>query len=460
MASYVTSPRKKSANRDSLSKTVHAISYATAVPVTDQSRNSYTLPSSPKPRQSSSGGSYVSQNEIASRRNSGGSYVSQNEIAARRNSGGFVSPKVVIAARRDSKEQYGISQSMHVSSLASYSSIDYDPYKKYKNPAANGGANPQISPKNTTPGYGVPTIVGPLSRNLSTDSIDELGQGPPVAPNLGMERKVSAMTSATFDWGPTNGLVSVGDPVKCHKVDYEIKGHGMQMVEIELDPDETCIAEAGAMMFIDDYIFFDTKLGCGSEPKKGFFKKLVAAGGRIRAGESLFLTHFTNKGLEKARVAFGAPFPGVVVPINLAEMPSEKITCQRDAFLCAAYGTKVTCSFNKRIGNGFFGGEGFVLQKLEGDGMAFLHASGHIIKRELNRGRIRMDTGCLVAFSSGIDFEIEAVKGLKSMYFSGDGCVLAILKGTGTIWMQSLPFSRIADRIQRNASHFRSDESG
>lgn len=473
MASYVTKPRKKSATRDSLSKTVHAISYATAVPVTGQSRNSYTgqsrnsytLPSSPKPRQSVSGGSYVSQNEIASRRNSGGSYVSEDEIAARRNSGGFVSPKVVIAARRDSKEQYGISQSMHVRS------IDYDPYKKYKNPAANGGANPQISPLNTTPGYGVPKIVGPLSRVLSTNSIhsiDELAEGPPLAPNLGMERivsamssrRVSAMSSATFDWGPTNGLVSVGDPVKCHKVDYEIKGHGMQMVEIELDPDETCIAEAGAMMFMDDYIFFDTKLGCGSEPKKGFFKKLVAAGGRIRAGESLFLTHFTNKGLEKARVAFGAPFPGVVVPINLAEMPSEQITCQRDAFLCAAYGTKVTCSFNKRVGSGFFGGEGFVLQKLEGDGMAFLHASGHIIKKELNRGRIRMDTGCLVAFSSGIDFEIEAVKGLKSMYFSGDGCVLAILKGTGTIWMQSLPFSRIADRIQRNASHFRSDESG
>jgi len=161
---------------------------------------------------------------------------------------------------------------MHVRSLESYSSIDYDPYKKYKNPAANGGANPQISPLTTTPGYGVPKIVGPLSRNLSTDSIDELAQGPPVVPNLGMERKVSAMTSATFDWGPTNGLVSVGDPVKCHKVDYEIKGQGMQMVEIELDPDETCIAEAGAMMFIDDYIFFDTKLGCGSEPKKGFFK--------------------------------------------------------------------------------------------------------------------------------------------------------------------------------------------
>jgi uncharacterized protein (TIGR00266 family) len=261
----------------------------------------------------------------------------------------------------------------------------------------------------------------------------------------------------TYDAGATTGLISEGDPVICHKIDYEIKGTGMQMVEIELDPDESCIAEAGAMMFLEDYIFFDTKLGDGSEPKKGFFKKLVSAGGRIMAGEPLFLTHFTNKGHEKARVAFGAPYPGVVVPINLAELPLGKITCQRDAFLCAAYGTKVTCSFNKRIGSGFFGGEGFVLQKLEGDGMVFIHASGHIIKRELNRGRVRLDAGCLVAYTSGIDFEIEAVKGLKSMYFSGEGSHLAILKGTGTVWMQSLPFSRIADRIHRNSSHFGSN---
>jgi len=415
-------------------------------------------------------------------------------------------------ARRRSKEQYGISSSVHVSSSfntsnsslnMSQASIDYDPYQKYQNPAANGGAKPQVSPINSNPGYGVPpspgsmrnvgvppspgsmryvgvpTSAGSLHKNSvmnrvrSTESMDEIGEfaeGLPnvpnlgmsqrinTTPNLGMSQRISTIPSAEF--GPTNGLVSEGDPVRCHKIDYEIKGQGMQMVEIELDPDETCIAEAGAMMFIEEYIYFDTKLGDGTEPKKGFFKKLVAAGGRIMAGDSLFLTHFTNKGLDKSRVAFGAPFPGVIVPINLAEMPSEKITCQRDSFLCAAYGTKVTCSFNKRIGSGFFGGEGFVLQKLEGDGMAFLHASGHIIKRELDRGRIRLDTGCLVAFSSGIDFEIEAVKGLKSMYFSGDGCFLAILKGTGTIWMQSLPISRIADRIQRNASHFRSDESG
>lgn len=272
----------------------------------------------------------------------------------------------------------------------------------------------------------------------------------PVATPVGFKHPVR--NSATYQGGPTHGLVSEGNPVRCHKIDYEIKGHEMQLVEIELDPTETVIAEAGAMMFIEDNIAFKAKFGDGSEPKKGFFGKLMAAGGRILTGESLFITHFINEGQNKARVAFGAPYPGSIIPVNLAKMPGQKITCQRDAFLCAAFGTKLKMTFNKKIGSGFFGGEGFIMQQLDGDGMAFIHAGGTIIRRELNNERIRLDTGCLVAFTpEGIDFDITMVKGMKSMFFGGEGMFLAVLKGTGTVWMQSLPFSRMADRIVQSA---------
>jgi len=224
----------------------------------------------------------------------------------------------------------------------------------------------------------------------------------------------------------------------------------MQLVEVELDPSETVIAEAGAMMFLDEGIDFKVKLGDGSEPKKGFFKKLLSAGGRLLTGESLFLTHFQNKGQQKARVAFAAPYPGTIIPVNLAATGG-KIICQKDAFLCAAFGTKLAIHFNKRIGGGLFGGEGFILQKLKGDGMAFIHAGGTVIRRELRGEKLRLDTGCLVAFTEGINFDIQFVPGLKSILFGGEGLFLATLQGTGTVWLQSLPFSRMADRIIQSA---------
>jgi uncharacterized protein (TIGR00266 family) len=250
----------------------------------------------------------------------------------------------------------------------------------------------------------------------------------------------------------TTGLLTQqGNPVKCHKVDYEIKGNDCQLVEIQLDPSETVIAEAGAMMYLDDNIDFKVKFGDGSNPSQGFFSKLMSAGGRILTGESLFLTHFTNRGSIPARVAFAAPYPGTILAIDMQLLNNQTLICERDAFLAAAMGTKVSVHFHKKFGAGLFGGEGFILQKLKGDGMAFIHAGGTIIKRELRGERVRVDTGCLVAFTDGISYEITRVPGLMSMVFGGEGIFLASLQGTGTVWLQSLPFSRMCDRILANA---------
>ncbi|MDD9938414.1 MAG: TIGR00266 family protein [Myxococcales bacterium] len=238
--------------------------------------------------------------------------------------------------------------------------------------------------------------------------------------------------------------------MKCHEVDYEIIGDDLQLVEVELDPGETVIAEAGAMNYMEEGIDFESKMGDGSEPEKGFFGKLFDAGKRVVTGESIFLTHFTHRGEGKKRVAFAAPYPGSIVPVNMAEV-GESLICQKDSFLCAALGTKVSIHFNQKIGTGLFGGEGFILQKLEGDGMAFVHAGGTIVKKELRGERLRVDTGCLVAFTSGIEYGIERAGGLKSMMFGGEGLFLATLSGHGTVWLQSLPFSRLADRILANA---------
>jgi uncharacterized protein (TIGR00266 family) len=234
--------------------------------------------------------------------------------------------------------------------------------------------------------------------------------------------------------------------VRCHKVDYEIIGDDLQLVEIELDPGETVIAEAGAMTYMEDGIAFESKMGDGSEPEKGFFGKLFSAGKRMIAGESLFITHFTQRGSGKSRVAFAAPYPGQIIAVDMAQIGGELI-CQKDTFLCAALGTKVSVAFAQKLGAGFFGGEGFILQKLEGDGMAFMHAGGTIVQKQLKGGTLRLDTGCLVAFTPGIDYDIERAGNLKSMVFGGEGLFLATLKGTGTVWVQSMPFSRLADRI-------------
>lgn len=238
--------------------------------------------------------------------------------------------------------------------------------------------------------------------------------------------------------------------MRCHEVDYEIFGSEMQLVEIELDPGETVVAEAGAMTYMEEGISFETKMGDGSEPDQGLMGKLFSAGKRMVTGESVFTTHFTNQGRGKQRVSFAAPYPGNIVALNMAQL-GERVTCQKDAFLCAALGTKIDIAFNRKLGTGLFGGEGFILQTLEGDGMAFIQAGGTVIRKELNGETLRVDTGCLVGFTDGIDYDIERAGSLKSMVFGGEGLFLATLKGTGTVWLQSLPFSRMADRIIASA---------
>ncbi len=237
----------------------------------------------------------------------------------------------------------------------------------------------------------------------------------------------------------------------CHEVDYEIVGDDMQMVIVELDPGETVVAEAGAMTYMEEGIQFETKMGDGSEPEQGFFGKLLSAGKRAITGESIFMTHFTHTGINKSHVAFAAPYPGKIIPIDLATLAGNDLIAQKDAFLCAALGTKVTVSFRKKIATGIFGGEGFILQKLVGDGMAFIHAGGTVIERELNNETLRVDTGCLVAFEPHIEYNIERAGNLKSMFFGGEGLFLATLRGTGRIWLQSLPFARLAGRVLLNA---------
>ncbi len=234
--------------------------------------------------------------------------------------------------------------------------------------------------------------------------------------------------------------------MKSHEIDYVILGDDMQAVEIELDPGETVIAEAGVMNYLEEGISFQSKMGDGSEPSQGFMGKLFGAGKRMLAGESMMITHFTNTGAGKQKVCFAAPYPGKIIPLDLAQLGGE-ILVQRDGFLCAALGTKLDIAFTQKLGAGFFGGEGFILQRMQGNGKVFVHACGTIIKKELRGQTLRVDSGCLVAFTPGIDYSIARAGNLKSMVFGGEGLFLATLKGTGTVWLQSLPFSRLANRI-------------
>ena len=238
--------------------------------------------------------------------------------------------------------------------------------------------------------------------------------------------------------------------MRCHEVDYEIIGDDLQVVEVELDPGETVIAEAGAMNWMDDGISFEAKMGDGSQPDEGLMGKLFSAAKRTITGESIFMTHFTNTVSDKRRVAFAAPYPGKIIPIDMTTIGGELI-CQKDAFLCAALGTQVSIAFAKRLGTGFFGGEGFILQRLLGDGMAFVHAGGTIVKKMLNNEVIKIDTGCIAAFTSGLDYDIQRAGNLKSMFFGGEGLFLTTLRGTGTVYLQSLPFSRLANRVLQHA---------
>lgn len=232
-----------------------------------------------------------------------------------------------------------------------------------------------------------------------------------------------------------------------HEIDYKLYGDDMQFVEIGLDYGESVVAEAGALMYMEQGIQMETVFGDGSQSNSGLMGKLMGAGKRIITGESLFMTVFTNGDSINRKVSFAAPYPGKIIPLDLKDY-GNRIICQKDAFLCAAKGVSVGIAFQRKLGTGFFGGEGFIMQKLEGDGLSFLHAGGTIIKKDLVPGEtLRVDTGCLVAITQNINYDIQFVGGIKSAIFGGEGLFFATVSGPGTVWLQSLPFSRMADRI-------------
>lgn len=232
-----------------------------------------------------------------------------------------------------------------------------------------------------------------------------------------------------------------------HEIDYRIFGEEMQYVEIELDPNETAIAEPGSFMMMDDGIQMDTMFGDGSQQQGSILDKLFSAGKRMLVGENLFVTAYTNIGYGKKRVSFASPYPGKIIPLDL-QMLGNRVICQKDAFLCAAKGVSIGIEFQKKLGTGLFGGEGFIMEKLEGDGMAFVHAGGHVLRKELQAGElIKIDTGCIVAFTSAVNYDIQFVGGIKNTLFGGEGVFYATLQGPGSVWIQTLPISRLASRI-------------
>ncbi len=247
-----------------------------------------------------------------------------------------------------------------------------------------------------------------------------------------------------------------------HEIDYKLYGEEMQFVEIELDPQESAIAESGSFMMMDADIAMQTIFGDGSQQQQGggLFGKLLSAGKRILTGESLFMTAFTNVGRGKQRVSFAAPYSGKIIPLDLCDLGG-KIICQKDAFLCAAKGVAVGIEFQRKLGTGLFGGEGFIMQKLEGDGLAFVHAGGMVVEKTLGVGDImKVDTGCVVAYTQSVDFDIEFVGGVKNTIFGGEGLFFATLRGPGKVWIQSLPISRLADRIIRYGGAGKRREEG
>ncbi len=245
---------------------------------------------------------------------------------------------------------------------------------------------------------------------------------------------------------------------QAHEIDYRIIGEEMQYVEIELDPSETAIAEAGSFMMMDDGVQMETIFGDGSQQQQGVLGKLFSAGKRLLTGESLFMTAFTNLAQGKKRVSFASPYPGKIIPLNLQQLGSPLI-CQKDAFLCAAKGISVGIALQRKLGTGLFGGEGFIMQKLEGDGMAFVHAGGHVFERTLQPGELlKVDTGCVVAYTHQVDFDIQFVGGIKNTIFGGEGLFFATLRGPGKVWLQTLPVSRLASRILSYGSVNRKEE--
>ena len=239
--------------------------------------------------------------------------------------------------------------------------------------------------------------------------------------------------------------------MQAHEIDYHIYGEEMQYVEIELDPQEIVIAEAGSFMMMDNNIQMETIFGDGSAQQNTLFEKLLSAGKRVLTGESLFMTAFINQNNTKSKVSFASPYPGKIIPIDLTHFGG-KFICQKDSFLCAAKGVAIGIEFSKKLGRGLFGGEGFIMQKLEGDGMAFVHSGGTLAKKELATGEIlKVDTGCIVGFTKDVDYDIEFIGGIKNSVFGGEGLFYATLRGPGTVYIQSLPFSRLADRIIASA---------
>jgi uncharacterized protein (TIGR00266 family) len=243
-----------------------------------------------------------------------------------------------------------------------------------------------------------------------------------------------------------------------HEIDYRIFGEEMQYVEVELDPNETAIAESGAFLMMDDGVQMQTLFGDGSKPAQGLLGKLMSAGKRVLTGESLFMTAFTNVGQGKKRVSFASPYPGKIIPLDLQEL-NGKVVAQKDSFLCAAKGVSIGIELQRKLGTGLFGGEGFIMQKLEGDGMAFVHAGGHVFERILQPGELlRVDTGCVVAYTQTIDYDIQFVGGIKNSLFGGEGLFFATLRGPGKVWLQTLPISRLAGRIMQYGTYKRKEE--
>ncbi len=244
-----------------------------------------------------------------------------------------------------------------------------------------------------------------------------------------------------------------------HEIDYRIFGDDIQFIEIELDPNETVIAEAGAMVYMEQGITFETRMGDGASPDRGMMDKLIQAGSRLITGESLFLTHFTNRGSVLSRVAFAAPYPGTIIPVDLSQM-NNRLIVQKDGFLCAAFGTKLSVTLNRKLGAGLIGGEGFILEKVEGDGKVFIHAGGTVIEKQLNNETLRIDTGCIVAYEPTLDFDIETTGSLKTMVFGGEGIFLATMRGTGRVWLQSMPIRKLIRALSPMGANSRKEASG
>ena len=244
-----------------------------------------------------------------------------------------------------------------------------------------------------------------------------------------------------------------------HQIEFEIIGNEMQCVEIELDPQETVMAEAGSFMMMDDGIQMQTVFGDGNTQSGGFLGKLMTAGKRLLTGESLFITAYTNVGYGKKKVVFAAPYPGKIIALDLSQH-REKIVCQKDAYLCAAKGVSIGIEFQKKLGTGLFGGEGFIMQKLEGDGWAFIHACGHVIEKQLQPGEtLRIDTGCIVGFEGSVNYDIKLIGGIRNTIFGGEGMFYALLTGPRKVWIQSLPFSRLAGRVLAYANNGKEEGS-